>query len=355
MKPARGELISQNVILSKTNDIGRLFHKSKLGIILSNNCLQLSLIESTFLIEEKKLNVYHKNKKINFEEMLSYAAALDSSFEEKYVVFQDLRTRGIQVRPSQNSMFTFFFEKKNEETLIIKNYYIVAISEREITSIFRLRNLIDQATNNNGIIWLAIVDEEGDITYYSLDLEVLCGNNKRHDYKQVKGILLSNRVVIFDKKIAELLYKQEFFGKPFAEGLQISFVEAVYLMKQHFLACTLPNKNKKLSMKAFINYVSKNQQDISLRYKVFSDLKEKGLIVKTGFKFGTHLRAYLRSPFSSHAEYLVHTIDQKYETQWSEISRAVRLAHAVNKIVIFALIENESKNPIYLSISRIRP
>ena len=113
MKPAHGELNLHEVIVSNTKDIGRLFQKSKFGKILPNNYLQLSLIESLFLIEEQKLNVFHNNNKIKFDEMLSYAVALDSSFEEKYVVFQDLRNRGIQVRASQNSLFTFFCEKKN--------------------------------------------------------------------------------------------------------------------------------------------------------------------------------------------------------------------------------------------------
>jgi tRNA-intron endonuclease len=355
MKPANGQLESNHIIVTNSKDVGRLFQKSNFGKINSKNILQLSLIESAYLIEEKKLNVYLHDEKISFNEIITYASDFDHLFEEKYLVFRDLRKRGMQVQLSTDSDFTFYYEKYDDELKQKTSQYIITISERDIPSLFQLYKLAKNQLKNNNAILLGLVDEEGDITYYSLEIIDLHGENKHHRYEQINGIMLSNRVIVFGKNICEQLHKQEFFGKPFDEGLQLSLVEAFYLHKKGILSCSIPSSSEPLSKNAFIDEILKHQRDILLRYRVFSDLKQKGLIVKTGFKFGTHFRAYKKSPFHSHAEYLVHAIEISYQTQWPEISRAVRLAHAVNKILLFGLIFENEKTPIYMSITRIRP
>ena len=82
-------------------------------------------------------------------------------------------------------------------------------------------------------------------------------------------------------------------------------------------------------------------------------MKKNGLIVKTGFKFGSHFRAYTKKPGETHAEYLIHAVNADFKSLWSEISRAVRLAHSVNKEIIFAKV---NKNYIdYIKFGRLRP
>ena len=77
------------------------------------------------------------------------------------------------------------------------------------------------------------------------------------------------------------------------------------------------------------------------------------MLVKTGFKFGAHFRAYTKKPEETHAEYLVHVVPNGFKSTWAEISRAVRLAHSVNKEIAFARVE---KNKIdYVKFGRLRP
>ena len=82
-------------------------------------------------------------------------------------------------------------------------------------------------------------------------------------------------------------------------------------------------------------------------------MKKRGLIVKTGFKFGAHFRAYTKKPDETHAEYLIHAVDKKFKRMWAEISRAVRLAHSVNKEITFARVEEN--NIDYIRFGRLRP
>lgn len=355
MKPAVGELISSSVIISKPKDVGRFYQKSQFGKTTSENTLELNLIESAFLLEEGKLIVFQNKTRMNFDDIISQGIEKDHLFEEKYLVFRDLRNRGIQTLFSKEKEFSFTYLKKSEQHPKGEQQYILVISEREEPSLFNLQKLIEKAEEKKGILWLGIVDEEGDITYYIVDIIQPKGSNQSHSYNYSEGIVLSNRVVLFNENVSKQLYEKEFFGKPFAQGLQLAHVEALYLMENNILEIYSPTENDILSKTEFRDYISFKQSDIFLRYKVFEDLKNKGLIVKTGFKFGTHFRAYQTAPFRTHAEYLIHAIDTSYQTQWSEISRAVRLAHAVNKKLLFALVKNEEKPPEYLCILRLRP
>ena len=342
------------VFVSKPKDIGRLFQKSQFGQPNSDNQLKLNYIESAFLLEEDKINIYKNDQKIDFATLISIAIKDDELFEDKYLVFRELRKRGIQTRITDKEEFTFICTKKENDSDDEKTYYICVFSERQKPSLFQLKTLINAAERFNGFLWLGIVDEEGDITYYETNIVLPKGENKYKNYEPTTGVFLSNRVLIFREEIGKILHTNEFFGRPFADGLQLSHVEALYLMNNEMLTCVDPIYNRTISREEFIHKASQKQADLSLRYLVFKDLKKQGLIVKTGFKFGTHFRAYMKEPFRSHAEYIIHAIDESYETQWSEISRAVRLAHAVNKTLLFALITDQEK-PEYVSLLRLRP
>jgi tRNA-intron endonuclease len=66
-----------------------------------------------------------------------------------------------------------------------------------------------------------------------------------------------------------------------------------------------------------------------------------------------HFRAYTKKPDVTHAEYLVHVVEKKFKSVWAEISRAVRLAHSVNKEIVFARLDG--KNIDYIRLGRLRP
>ena len=106
---------------------------------------------------------------------------------------------------------------------------------------------------------------------------------------------------------------------------------------------------------SFKKYVKNKESDIDIRFDVYNDLKNRGFILKTGFKFGTHFRAYSKKPDSIHAEYLVHVVPKNYESIWSDFSRAIRLAHSVNKEIIFAIHPLKNNDIVYIKIGRLRP
>ena len=353
MKPAKGTLNENSIIIKDTKDVGRLYTKSRFGTPISNNQLRLSFIEAAFLLDEKKLLVYQDNKSISFDQLIILAAKKDPDFETTYIIFQNLRNRGQQIRLcKETDDFTFDLQKKadgeNE-----KQCLIIAFSERAIPSLTTFKYLIAQAKQRQAEAWIAIADEEGDVTYYLLSEIDLQGTIPANDYPPTVGFFLQDRVIVFDEHQAELLHQNEFFGKPFGNGLQLSMIEAIYLMKKKVIDIIDVTTGRKLSLKKFKEIIQKSQLDINLRVAVFDDLKKRGLIVKTGFKFGAHFRAYTKKPDKTHAEYLIHVVDNKFKKMWAEISRAVRLAHSVNKEIMFARVED--KNIDYIKFGRLRP
>ena len=347
-----GELVGNQIIVKKQKDSGRLYSRSHFGTLNSKGQVKLDLLEGVFLLGENKIIIFEKKTELDFQTLVNFAAQKIPEFEIKYLIFKDLRNRGLALKhcdEKKQTTFYLFKQKKDERE---RQCFISAFSERDILDLKETKNLIQDITKKNGELWFAIVDEEGDLTYYRVSLQDMKGDVSEHDYPKGHSILLKNRIVLFDNKLAKSLFQKEFFGKPFGDGLQLSLVEGLYLLEKKVIDIS-STQSKKLSHKEYKKIIHKLQPDIKSRLLVFSDLKKSGLIVKTGFKFGVHFRAYTKQPDKTHAEYLVHVVDKDFKSIWAEMSRAVRLAHSVNKEILFARIDGE--NIDYIKFGRLRP
>jgi len=345
-----GELTDHSILIKKASDVGRLYNKSHLGTPLTGNHLCLDLLEGVFLLDEKKMRLFHKREEVDFQTLVTYAAAQIPGFETKYLVFKDLRNRGHPVKLNKEELPTFYrFKQKSDAT---PSCFICAFSERDILDIESVTHLVQRLVKKEGFLWFALVDEEGDITYYDVSTITLKGDISEQQYRKGTGLLLQNRVILFDASFSKQLLNKEFFGKPFGDGLQLSFVEALYLAKRGTLEIHTPT-GATLSLSKVLSFMKKLQPDIEYRLSVFTDLKQQGMLVKTGFKFGAHFRAYTQQPDRTHAEYLIHVVEKGFRSIWAEISRAVRLAHTVNKEFVFARVDGSHIN--YIKLGRLRP
>lgn len=349
------ELVDDSLVVTRTRDIGRLYSKSKFGKLASGKQLHLDLLEGVFLAGEGKITVFKGKKRIGFEYLVQRAATRIPDFEMKYLLFRDLRKRGYLVKCFHNHEYIHFYIHKQEVEgqKDRGTCYICLFSERDRLNIDKTKKLLQYVHQKQGSLWFALVDEEGDITYYDVSSVNLQGDVTEHRYPRGTGILLENRVVVFDNHLVHDLFDQEFYGKPFGEGLQLSHIEALYLMKKNILSIRKPKGKKPLSSETFLKMIKRLHPDITTRYLVFTDLKNRGMIVKTGFKFGAHFRAYTQKPGVTHAEYLVHVVPKGFTSVWAEISRAVRLAHSVNKDIVFARVDNTRID--YIQFGRLRP
>lgn len=163
--------------------------------------------------------------------------------------------------------------------------------------------------------------------------------------------LSGNLVIVKDKKGVKL-HDKSHFGNLIQEGLQLSLIEALYLAEKEKI--TILKKGKKVSIEEMFKIIRK--EDLLTKYLVFSDLRNRGYIVKTGFKYGSEFRLYERgkSPGNGHSDYLVKVISEDYEIKSSDFSSYVRVAHGVNKKLLFAVVDEEN-DITYYNVEWTRP
>ena len=102
----------------------------------------------------------------------------------------------------------------------------------------------------------------------------------------------------------------------------------------------ISSKNKKISFKELSN---KQKEETHDSYRVFKDLKTKGLIVKEGLKFGTDFRVYEKSakPGKDHAKYLLYILERKNKLKLDDFCAKARIAHSTAKTLLLAIIDSE--------------
>jgi len=177
----------------------------------------------------------------------------------------------------------------------------------------------------------------------------------------IEGELLEHRVVIWEKKVFDEL-EESGFGKVVEDRLELALVESMFLIDKKKLKVRIKGKKKFIKKKEFYEYVTKNERNFHARFIVYSDLREKGFVVKTGFKFGADFRVYARGvkikkgpkQAHEHTRWVVHAIPEEFSCSFSELSRAVRLAQNIRTEMIWAVVDSEN-DVTYYQIKRITP
>ena len=167
--------------------------------------------------------------------------------------------------------------------------------------------------------------------------------------EKIIAYLIGNRVVVLDKKVANRLYFSEgFYGRFFTvpkpktpnveKELELSYFDAMYLLEKGSLKL-LSIDGKEISPSEAKEIFSRNYENFESAYKVYKDLKDRELIVKSGMKFGSTFAVYKFGPGIDHAPFLVHVLNYESKLDPLEIIRAGRLSHSVRKKFIVAYVD----------------
>ncbi|MEM0473388.1 MAG: tRNA-intron lyase [Candidatus Aenigmatarchaeota archaeon] len=173
----------------------------------------------------------------------------------------------------------------------------------------------------------------------------------------MQGELLEDRVVIWGSESLSL-YDEGGFGKPFENRLELSLVEACFLLEKKKIS--IKKDNKSMSFKDFYEYSISKEPEFHQKYVVYKDLRERGYVVKTGFKFGTHFRVYERGvklkrgpkQAHEHTKFVVHAISEEDRFSYPELSRATRLAQNIRAKMVWAVVDSEN-DVTYYEIFRV--
>jgi len=349
-----GQLKGAEVLVQDQAEASQVYNKGYYGVPQPGGGLKLDLMEAAYLVESKRLEVQVDGRPVTAGELMRLGHKASEGFEVKYLVFRELRQRGYIVKAAQDPLAFRVFPRGGAPNKTPSKWWVAAISERSTFDLGKLMGGLDRTSDVRKSLLLAVVDEESDVTYYEVRRVQPRGKCEAVDLSvAAEGILMADRVLITDEERARALHGGQYFGKHIGAMLQLSLIEAAFLAELGALKLRNASTNRPVALGAFMKRARALQPDFDLRLEAFKDMKAKGMVVKTGFKYGAHFRAYEGDPDRQHARYLVHAVPKEYRAMWPEVSRAVRLAHGVKKEILLGRVSGDQVE--YLSLTRYRP
>ncbi len=265
-------------------------------------CIGLSWVELAYLSEKGILDY-------DFEDVVRKASREVPNFDILFIVYRDLRERGYVLKDRGN----YFMGRKN---------YSMAFYPLSDMDYFDVSEFVEKQYP----LILSIVDFDGEVTYYLVDIVDPKGTYFKIPQEELNFEIYGKRAFVFTnlQNFENLTY-----GRNEGTWGHLSLLEIKYLAEKG---------------------VVEKDPEVGGVYDIYKNLRDRGLIVKSGFKYGTHFRVYENS-MEEHSKYLVHLISEREEIQ--KISRAVRVAHGVRKTLLLA--HNLNGKIVYFSVSWIRP
>ena len=176
--------------------------------------------------------------------------------------------------------------------------------------------------------------------------------------KKISVEFVENFLIVWNPKEGSELYRKGFYGKPlgiakpkvpeFKVPLILDLMEGLYLAEKGIISVYEWAEKKKVRLKTLRQRARKLYEEFDEKYAVYSDLRDSGLVVTPGIKFGCDFAVYKHGPGIEHAPYMVSVKKAKSEITATEIVKAGRLATTVRKRFIIAVPDLEKERIRYL-------
>jgi len=176
--------------------------------------------------------------------------------------------------------------------------------------------------------------------------------------QKTKVELIENFLVAWDPAEGSELYKTAYYGKPvgipkpkvpeFDVPLVLDLMEGLYLVEVERIDVYENPDETSVSFRKLRQKAKKLYDGFEEKYAVYHDLRDSGLIVTPGIKFGCDFAVYKYGPGVEHAPYMVTVKKAGSDISATEIVKNGRLATTVRKRFIIAVPDLASKEIKYL-------
>jgi len=339
--------LTDGVVRAGANARERFYDSRGYGHPVDGGALALAPVEAAHLLYRGDLDGVDGQ---SFRTFLTSAAVSETAF----LVYKDLRDRGFYLSPARPEWLAdgiALDEGADVDFVVYPRgsgpwdgevaYRVAVVGER-----------VSVAATDLGDAVLAVVDEESEITYLETARPEIEGSSEVSLPEGVPAELLDERVFVWDPPAR--LYESGFYGQRLddqaGDVLQLSLVEAAYLVRQGALAVTG-------GAEAVLERGRSVEGDrFDRRLRAYTTLRERGVVPKTGFKFGADFRTYAHVESVDnlgHSELLVRVLDADHAFAPRDLALDVRLAHGVRKEMVFALVDGEDVQ--WVSVGRLTP
>jgi len=158
------------VMTENSNEARELYNQSRYGSLLQDGRVQLTLIETLYLLEKKKIKIVdRRNRIIKDESFLKKAQNIEPNYWIRYSVFKDLRNRGYIVKTALKFGADFrVYDRGVKPGEDHAKWIVFPVHEASTLTWyeFSAKNRVAHSTKKR--LLLAIVDEESSVTYYEI-------------------------------------------------------------------------------------------------------------------------------------------------------------------------------------------
>jgi tRNA-intron endonuclease len=175
---------------------------------------------------------------------------------------------------------------------------------------------------------------------------------------KIKVELIENFLVVWNSTEGSQLYKTAYYGKPigipkpkipeFDVPLILDLMEGLYLAETEKIEIYENPGESKVNLKKLRIKAKQLYDEFEEKYAVYNDLRDSGLIVTPGIKFGCDFAVYKYGPGVEHAPYMVTVKKAGSDISATEIVKNGRLATTVRKRFIIAVPDLTSKHIDYM-------
>lgn len=318
--------------------------------------LGLDRYESVYLREMGRLElVGDGGRAVEWPALFRRAVRAEGGFGVRYIVYRDLRQRGYVVRRSPPPTAFALLPRGGILNKTPAKFWVSTYSERQPFDLAELSGLAERAHGAKKSLLVAVVDEESDLTYYRMRRSTPVGSHAAVGLAApAEAWLAEDRVVVFDAEAIAVLGKGLAHGVRIGDRLELSLLEAVHLTQAGQIEVRNAASGRAIPAEKLRRRADRLESGFGERLAAYTALRERKLVVKTGFKYGAHLRAYPRNPETAHARYLVRAVPATFQAPWPEIAGAVRVAQGVRKDLLVAGVGGDGVTQ-FLSLERVRP
>ena len=169
-EPIKTILFREIVVTENSDESRDLYNQSRYGIILENGKIQLSFIESAYLLEKNIIELFSEsNRKIDLEKFVKKASKLEKNFWTRFCVYKNIRNRGYIIKTALKFGADFRVYDRGIKPGEDHAKWIV-YPVQETTSLtwyeFAAKNRVAHSTKKKLLV--GVVDAENDVTYWEI-------------------------------------------------------------------------------------------------------------------------------------------------------------------------------------------
>jgi len=158
-------------VITESSDLARdLYNKSRYGTLLDDGKVQLSFLESLYLLEKDKIEIYDgRNKKIEFNNFFKKASKLEPNIWVRYCVFKDIRNRGYIIKTALKFGADFrVYDRGVKPGEDHARWIVYPVHEGSTLTWyeFAAKNRVAHSTKKR--LMMGVVDDEGDVSYWEI-------------------------------------------------------------------------------------------------------------------------------------------------------------------------------------------